>query len=957
MTFYRTRVFWGILALALPVALSGQEATSSDVQKMRDLKTAIESSEKLLAKYPNNDFAPNLMFQLSELYVKRATLTFQREMLVYEDAERKLDAGLIEKVPDIPYLDLGKAIDLSEQIIARFPAVPFRDKVIYRIALYYAEQGDKAKATEYYIMLTQETADPDLLEECYFRLGEYYFDQKDYPSTIKYYSQVLESWDNPFFDMALYKLGWSYYNVEDYAKSISTFVYLIEDLELLKDVEAVTGDKSKTDLRQEAIQYIAACFAEYGGPYKAGDFLSKRRDTKYATQVLVHLAKIFQERNFYSDAIETLTILLDFYPLSPDAADYQKQIVDSYEMAGDKDSAERERAKLVEKYSPGSLWFDTNTDETIRAQAATVAEEYLYRLGSEAQLRAQTGQDSLEYQQAIGWYEFYLQKFPEGERANKVQFYLGESYYDVGNFESAVAAYHELAVGYPQSEFGETAAYHRVLAYDRLTQQASQTDSSDFFLFNFLAKGDSAVDIVAARSDAQANLLQASNDFYIFYPFSPWAQGVLMNFGQMLYDIKRYDLAQEVYQEVMNKPEANPYLVQAYFMSGQCHYKTDDFDGAEQTFTQLTKLFPDSSKYVDPANKLIASARFQKAEFYLTNGDTLMAAMAFEDVTNTAPDSTIAERALLEAANHFEHLGAKAKAAGLFEQMTTRFPASKLLGQSLFKSANLWEEIEEWERAASDYLQLYHRDPQAALAPEALMAAARCKETLEQYDLARQLYGEYAKVYVADIDRLLEASFKRAEIAYNQQDLDTAQKEFVALISSYNRFAGKGMSPDPYLVANAQFLLAEISLQHFQDIKLTPPVARKLKRKRTVFQKVVKAYTAAAKYKVAEWTTAASFKIGTAFEEFGQALLDSPRPANLSPEALDQYNKKLWESVIPFKEKAQETYEANIRNAAENSIENIWVLESQKRLDALRNELDLGAVQRKQTYDSFGVSK
>jgi len=945
------------LALTLPLTLSGQESPSSDIQKLHDLESAIQNAEKLLHKYPDNDFAPNLMFQLSELYVKRATLTFQREMFVYEEAERKLDAGLIDTVPDIPYLDLAQAIDMSLQILQRFPAVPFRDKVTYRIALYYSEQGDRVKAAEYYVRLTKETKDPDLLEECYFRLGEYFFDQKDYSSTIKYYSQVVESWDNPFFDMALYKLGWSYYNVDDFAKAISTFVYLIQDLELLKDVEAATGDKSKTDLRQEAIEYIAACFAEYGGPYKAGDFLSQRRDKEYATQVLVHLAQIFRKRNFYAQSIETLTILLDFYPLSPAAADYQKQIVDSYELADDKEAAENERAKLVEKYSPGSLWFETNTDETIRARADTVAEEYLYRLGSEAQLRAQTEQDSLQYQQAIGWYKFYLQKFPQAKRAHKVQFYLAESYYDIEDFESAVTAYHEFAVRYPQSEFGETAAYHRILAYDRLTQHRTEVDSSDFFLFNFLAKGESAVDIVMARNDAQAHLLQASNDFYIFYPFSPWAQGVLMNFGQMLYDIKRYDLAHEVYQEVMNKPEDNPYLVQAYFMSGQCQYKTDNFEGAEQQFTQLTRLFPDSTKYVDPANKLIASARFRKAELYLTTGDTLMAAIAFENVSNTAPDSLIAERALLEAANHYEKLGAKAKAAALFEQMAKRFPASKLLSQSLFKAATLSEEIEEWGRAAGDYLQVYKLDHLTVLAPRALMAAARCNETIENYDVARELYGEYANTYITDPDRVMEASFKRAEIAYNQQDFDTAGEEFKSLLESYNKFVKDGVTPEPFLVANAQFLLAEISFKHFQDIKLTPPVVRKLKRKRAAFQQVVRAYTSAAKYKVAEWTTAASFKIGKTFEEFGQALLDSPRPANLSPEALDQYNKKLWENVLPFKEKAQKTYEANIRNAAENNIENNWILESRKRLAELRNELDLGALQGTPPADSYGANQ
>jgi len=143
-----------------------------------------------------------------------------------------------------------------------------------------------------------------------------------------------------------------------------------------------------------------------------------------------------------------------------------------------------------------------------------------------------------------------------------------------------------------------------------------------------------------------------------------------------------------------------------------------------------------------------------------------------------------------------------------------------------------------------------------------------------------------------------------------------------------------------YFAANAQFLIAEMSFSEFEDVRLEPPIERRLKHKQKLFQQVVKDYTGAAKYKVAEWTTASSYKIGLSFESFADALLSSPRPGNLSPEDLDRYNEKLWQQVLPFKEKAKKAYEANLRNAAENGIHNRWIMESEKRLNDLNIEIN-----------------
>jgi hypothetical protein len=198
----------------------------------------------------------------------------------------------------------------------------------------------------------------------------------------------------------------------------------------------------------------------------------------------------------------------------------------------------------------------------------------------------------------------------------------------------------------------------------------------------------------------------------------------------------------------------------------------------------------------------------------------------------------------------------------------------------------------------------------------------------------------------------MEAAFRRGEIAYNQNLNEIALKDFGFVIDAHKKFVGQNIAVESYIPANAQFIIAEISFKSFDKIKLKPPLKRNLKRKRSAFTKAIKAYTEAAKFKVADWTTASSYKIGATFEAFADAVFKSPRPRGLSGEDLKKYDDKLWETVVPFKEKALEAYQANLKQAAENNIENNWVLESKRRVEALSTELGVTQVKLSQKAGS-----
>jgi hypothetical protein len=96
----------------------------------------------------------------------------------------------------------------------------------------------------------------------------------------------------------------------------------------------------------------------------------------------------------------------------------------------------------------------------------------------------------------------------------------------------------------------------------------------------------------------------------------------------------------------------------------------------------------------------------------------------------------------------------------------------------------------------------------------------------------------------------------------------------------------------------------------------------------------IKGYNEAAAYKVSEITTQATFRIGELYTDFGQALMSSERPRNLSGEELEQYEILLEEQAYPFEEKAIEVHETNAQRVT-GGIYDTWVRKSMARLAEL----------------------
>jgi len=950
---------WFILLVLIPIEASAQTlvetlARNKDrIQQwmatperitLEDLDQAIRHSQEMLLKYPDRDFTPTIMFQLAELYVLKSRKEYEDKMAQYEADIKRYDQGILKEEPVQPRIDFTSARELCNTILKRYPDLDFKDKILYRLALCYHEEGNKERATEVFQQLVRETPKSPLVPEAYFRIGEYYFDIGQYPLAIQAYKKLLDinKWENVFFDAALYKLGWSYYKINSFSEAISSFVFLLDDIETLEKTELAVLDKTIIDLKKEALDYIAISFSEFGGPEKAEEFFQTIGMRDYTLDVFQKLGDIYFKQHRFPEAIRTYKTLLRLYPLYTKAPQIQLRIVECHEKNWDPEGANRAREVLVQNYGPGSAWLiDKAGNIEIQKEALELVQDALFKIGTFHHKRAGKGIDpDREYRLAIKKYREFLKKFPEGEKAYKVNYLLAECLYEIGEYTSAAEEYGRVIENYQERDYFEQAAYNRILAYDKAIQNARTQHPDTLYLQKFL--GVPVEDTLIVNLPLQKNLILACDRFITLLPESDKVPEVLMKMAEIFYDLDKYRLARKVYMKVAENFKESPYGCKALMMVAQCYFREGDFFMAREWCEKVAKAVPDTCPLARKARKLAATSLFKSAESLKKKGEALSAGQKFEQVFLRYPDLEIAEAAAFEAASQYEAAGQEALAAQVLELFVSSHPSSKLADEACLRASMLREKLGQWGLAARNYLKLARGNPSPERAPKALFSAGICYRNLQDWSKVREIFSRYVQLYPQeDGDKYVEALFRIGEAYLREGRSTEAERAFQRTVDVHRRLRAQGKVKSDYFAAWAQFLIGEIHYDEYTQIKLVPPLKLNLKRKQRVFKKVMNDYTEAAKYKVAEWTIAASHRIGMTFEEFAKAMLESSPPPGLSEEELKLYRAKLEENARPMQMKALEFYKANIQRAKENGIDNQWVQRSKERIDALTSELGL----------------
>ncbi len=933
----KARILFLLVFFALSISMSS--AQESRTQTREELIEEIRDHEELILKYPNSEYSPRLYFQLSDLFIRKARLDFEISMVSYESQLEDYKNNKTIDKPVLPVISNIPAITILEKLLTKYPTSGFNDKTTYQLALCYQERGDEEKSREYFESLIKYYPLSNLYPEAYFRLGEHYFNKNDDEKAISYYKRLVDAdmWSNPFYDMSLYKLGWSYYRINRYPEAISSFMFLLKDLRTLERIQTQKLDLIASDLKNEAVTYIAVSFTEYAEPEDAFRFLSSFSDSSNKYQILEKLASVYFQHDLLDEAIKTYNYLIAEFPKNQNAPVFSQKIIEVYEKKFDLSKANSMRGELIDYYKPGSEWFTAQKDSVIKEETLSLIRNDLYTKGVYHQQQAREKADKdLNYRVAIDQYKYFLTLFPQDSLAYKINYYLAEAYYSTGNYEEAGNEYKNCYKNYPANEFTEKAAFNCIISYNKALENEMDSELIPVTINRFF-NVDSLVTIQVGNIPTKEFLL-GCHEYAERYPLGGRVVEVLMKEAEVLNKLQYPNLARHIFQKIIAEHPNHPQKSKAMILVAQSFFQEENFKEAEKWYGTVSSSFADSLKLVDRARTMMSTSVFKIAENYKKNGEFALAAKEFRNIALKYPATQITKNALIEAGQMFEANGQTVKSAELFESFIKENPNSEITTLCALYAAKYREKISDWINAAKDYLIAKH-STSGLPASASLFSAGICYTKAKDWNSSINIFEAYVQTG-EDQNKVLEAQCRVGLAWFELEQLENAKSAFELTVNKYNLIKDESKL-NTYFPANAQFMLAEFSLIEFLKIDLSPPFKESLNKKSISLRSVLKAYSDAAKFRIFEWTTASSFKIGKVFEKFANAILVSTLPKDLATyQEIISYEAQLWKLARPFQKKALEAHLSNVKQANANNIENTWTKLSRERIVFLNDTLN-----------------
>jgi tetratricopeptide (TPR) repeat protein len=845
------------------------------------------------------------MLNLAHLTFEQCLADYRSAVRGYEEDYKQYQLGHRKAEPDIlPRYDFQAARELYQAFLEAFPDSKHRAEVLYNLAYSYEEEGDLDKAVALYDELALSYADAAFAPEIFLRLGEHNFETNRFPKAIEYYEKVLSLGESPQHEKALFKIGWSRYVMDQFDKAQEAFAQVLA-------LHTERTAEKRGDLYLESLEILAKILSESGGASALEAFLESHDNPGYGLDLSAQLGAFFQETARYAEAIDTYRHILEAYPNTAQAPFVEQSLIQALKTEKRTEEAEGLQASMIDRYGRDTAWDRANPDPDLRTQVDGILQEALIQELLAHHKLARETKDPKEYDKTIALYRKMLEYFPEGEKAYETRFLFAECLFEAGRFQEAAAQYEQVAAVDTFSRYLEKAASKRIQCLEAL--RAEGTIDAD-------------------------TLLAAYEDFLRMDPESDKAVPIRFKQGEILFNDRRYGPSAAIFREIIETHPKHKDVLRAWILELEALFEGGQFEALEQRARDLLEQpFALTEAERSRTEHLIRFSQFQRAHADQESGEYLDAAKGFETLVAEAPKIEIAPDALFNAAICYEKAGETSKAAACYEQIVLHYPSSKHFADALLAPLAHYEKTEQWDRLLVHLDKLYQRDPQSPLAQETCYKLGKRFYKNENYGKAREVFSLYVAHYPADTSRKLEIAYLEGRMSEAEGNKQAAMQAYERFLTIYEKegASNPSLSVDPLHLATAHFRTLDPVYQQYMSVRLTEPLKKNLAQKQSLLDRVVSGYMETVKSGAGEFALASAFRVGEAYREFGQSLLDSERPKGLSGEEKSLYEEMLNEQAAPYREKALAAYETTLKRAEEKAVFNEWVLETYSRLSSL----------------------
>lgn len=842
---------------------------------------------------------------------RRAALIRLAELEVDHHEQLLAEENITNTIKKKAESRLNTSIALTDQALKDYPDHEDNDRLLYQLAKAYDKKNKKRLALTAMRQLADNYPHSQFYVEVQFKLGEKYLTGNETIDAELAYSAAIRGGNESsvFYLRAIYKRGWARLRQSLYASALEDF------FEVLVLSEYSNKDKmsaTEKTLFEDVLRAISLCFVNRDGLKTLDEYFGVKNNVKYAGIVYQTLGDLYISQERIYDAVGVFESYIERFPHAQDAPDFMFRMIETWAKNKYLDKELVWRKKFDDTYAlNGKFWLKNDIKKAVDIKKRI--KENIRHMTSHYHGLYQSSNSKKSLAAARYWYGRFFRFFSSDKDAAKTHFLYAELLSGSGSLKLAKQHYRKASLlGMKDSERAE-AAYAGLLTADKLIKNTKES--------------------AERREHIKRNVADTLR-FAKNYPKDKRTPKIMLNLLEGLFKRQQYDVAIEAYQHFPKsakqilKDKAQVILAHSLF-----HLKK--YKEAEPIYSELLL---NTSEKISSESKLkehLASLIYKQGELAVQANELSDAVEYFLRAAKVKSNSIIAATAIFDAATVLVKLKSNKKAIALLEDFNRRYPSHRLQGEVSKKLAVLYLAVKDNYKSAGEFERVAdNMSNPVEIRRDALWQSATLYEKRGDRNKAIDLYKRYVSNYMGPGSQSVEAMYKL--VVLNGKKGDKGQRDFwrKAVVTAGDKMGRKRTERIAFLAADSAMGLAKLKYHRFNEIQLSVPLKKSLKRKKKAMQRAIDSLSHVVNYGVEETTTHATHMLADVYDSFGHAIINSPQPKNLKGLALEQYQILLEEQAYPFEENAINFYKANVSQLKHGAY-NRWIEDSLVRLRIL----------------------
>lgn len=817
------------------------------------------------------------------------------------------------------------------------PDTPTNERLLYQLSKAYALDGRMDESNDVLQQLVTQFPESIFAAEVEFRRGELAFSKGEYKESERLYSQVITEGDEtPFYENSVYMHGWSQFKRGRYRASLKSFVEVL-DRTLIEGQSFDELRNSQKNMVSDTLRVLSLAFSYIDGAETITEIFTQWGERHYQHMLYMNLGDLYLEKKRFRDSADSYLHYVKHFPKTDYAPSFSEKAIKVY-IDGDfpslvlpakegfvrnygfysefwrvRDEASREKLR------PQLHVYLDELSSYYHAQAISLDDELIsYNQLKKKKAKDKPGPAQPVYLKAAELYQEFVHTFPQDKKTPEFTYLMGESFFEAKRYPQSVEAYETVAYKYIDKKRGADAGYAALVAMQIIIE---------------MIVGE---ELLVESEQWKAHKIDSAISFFDYYSTDKRAAPVLTKAAQEIFEsgdlLRAVGVATRIVE--MAPPASKELRKTSWLVIAHSRFDMQQFSEAEWAYRQLLSLLGPQDEERAQVIERIAASMYRIAEFQVAQGDAAGAVDKLLQIREIAPGSDIAINAQYDAANHLIDLKNWNAAEQVILDFKRRYPSHKHVATLPPKLALIYQESEQWDKAASVLSDMSRDESSPELRRQSLYLSAELYEKIGKTEQAVVHYRKYANTYPAPFDLATEARFHLVEL-YGKTNQNSKRDFWLKKLITEHKAAGaKGTNRSRYLAAFASTKFAELQFSKYERIKLSLPIKKSLKRKKSALDKTLKAYKEILDYGVAEFATEANYRIGMVYAQLSKDLMSSQRPKGMDILALEQYEILLEEQAYPFEEKAIGIHAANSERSWDGLYDD-WVKESFEALAKL----------------------